>query len=164
MNTKLQRIDDRQVDLAQEPKELTEAAQAETAGSVQDLQTQLNSCQTEEKTLKSNLKRVEQEKQQLVDKKTRCELDLSEMRERKVTNAQKKKEVAAEIKKVATEVTKVQAQLGDIAPQFQASLSQESETKEGLADAERKLKELYSKQGCGLYYEPPPALYSLHLA
>jgi structural maintenance of chromosome 3 (chondroitin sulfate proteoglycan 6) len=144
--TKLQRLEVEKVELAEQLKGLHDRS-SHRDSKTQDLEVQLKAVIVEEQASTKEKRALATDTKAVVKNRTRLELDLQESAEQQRVDAVQKATLQKELEEVSADIAATEIALQDIQPRYESELDTENQVKEKLADAERELHELYSKQG-----------------
>eukprot|EP00029_Vermamoeba_vermiformis_P008043 TRINITY_DN3656_c0_g1_i1.p1 TRINITY_DN3656_c0_g1~~TRINITY_DN3656_c0_g1_i1.p1 ORF type:complete len:1231 (-),score=557.87 TRINITY_DN3656_c0_g1_i1:31-3723(-) len=87
------------------------------------------------------------EKQEYIKAKARLELELRDCQEIIAAHENRRKDISNELKDVQKSVKKTNSDLDKARPKYQDAVKEEADLKENLSSKERRVQELYAKQG-----------------
>eukprot|EP00771_Trimastix_marina_P001020 gnl/Trimastix_PCT/2064.p1 GENE.gnl/Trimastix_PCT/2064~~gnl/Trimastix_PCT/2064.p1 ORF type:complete len:1189 (+),score=483.16 gnl/Trimastix_PCT/2064:114-3680(+) len=99
--------------------------------------------------LRSQRDQWHEDTQTEIRRRTQLDLDVKELRDRVEVDRASGERVGTELQRVEAEIAERRAELEAIGPRFEAAAGEESQMKERLAIADRRIQALYSKQTRG---------------
>jgi structural maintenance of chromosome 3 (chondroitin sulfate proteoglycan 6) len=102
---------------------------------------------TEQQKLTRERDFLQEEKQEYLKARARLELEIADVAAKLAIDKKKQDGIQKELSKVKEEIRKVTQLLEEVQPRFEAAVKREQEIKESIAEKERRVQELYAKQG-----------------
>eukprot|EP01114_Cavostelium_apophysatum_P016736 TRINITY_DN4818_c0_g1_i6.p1 TRINITY_DN4818_c0_g1~~TRINITY_DN4818_c0_g1_i6.p1 ORF type:complete len:998 (-),score=422.06 TRINITY_DN4818_c0_g1_i6:73-3066(-) len=115
--------------------------------SIRNKEREIKNLAAEMALIRKEKSRVDEEKQDLIKDKARLELDVKEADAKMKRANTNKKKLEKEREDIQKQIAKTRKELESTKPKFENEMANERKVNERLANAERRVSELYAKQG-----------------
>lgn len=108
---------------------------------------ELKEAEIEIRRLNKEKSVIEEERKELLKQKAKLELEAEEAENRATTDKENQERLAKEAEKLRKEIRATTKKLDDLTPRFMSAVEEERAVNERIIDCERRVNDLYSKQG-----------------
>lgn len=145
-NETLRRLDtDRQEESSRAKEEYQNALLVHKA--LKAKERELKDAEIEMRRLNKEKSVIEEERKELLKQKAKLELELEEAESRAGTDQENQERLAKEAERLRKEIRTTTKKLDDLTPRYMAAVEAERDVNERIIDCERRVNDLYSKQG-----------------